>query len=136
MIFHTYSSTCPFKSIADIKGKKITIMGLGLNGGGEAAARFFLNKGAFVTVTDMKTAEQLAPTLERLNSDTTLDHSRLTYHLGAHDIADFENADCVIKNPGVKYEGNKYLAAAKAIETDLSIFLRFTDCPIIAVTGS
>ena len=136
MTFHTYSSECPFKSIEDIKDKKITIMGLGLNGGGEAAARFFLSKGAFVTVTDMKTTEQLAPTLERLNNDESLDHSRLTYHLGGHDLADFETADCVIKNPGVKYEGNKYLAAAKAIETDLSIFLRFTDCPIIAVTGS
>ena len=136
MTFHTYSSECPFKSIEDIKNKKITIMGLGLNGGGEAAARFFLQKGAFVIVTDMKTPEQLAPTLERLNSDSTLDHSRLTYHLGGHDLADFENADCVIKNPGVKFDGNKYLAAAKAIETDLSIFLRFTDCPIIAVTGS
>ena len=136
MTFHTYSSECPFKSIEDIKDKKITIMGLGLNGGGEAAARFFLNKGAYVTVTDMKTTEQLAPTLERLNNDDTLDHTRLTYHLGGHDLADFETADCVIKNPGVKFEGNKYLAAAKAIETDLSIFLRFTDCPIIAVTGS
>ena len=136
MTFHTYSSKCPFKSIEDIKDKKITIMGLGLNGGGEAAARFFLNKGAYVTVTDMKTSEQLAPTIERLNQDKSLDLSRLTYHLGGHDLADFENADCVIKNPGVKFEGNKYLAAAKAIETDLSIFLRFTACPIIAVTGS
>ena len=77
MTFHTYSSECPFKSIEDIKDKKITIMGLGLNGGGEAAARFFLNKGAYVTVTDMKTEEQLAPTLERLNNDDTLDHTRL-----------------------------------------------------------
>ena len=136
MTFHTYSSKCPFKSIEDIKDKKITIMGLGLNGGGEAAARFFLNKGAYVTVTDMKTSEQLAPTIESLNKDKSLDHTRLTYHLGGHDLADFENADCVIKNPGVKFEGNKYLAAAKAIETDLSIFLRFTACPIIAVTGS
>ena len=71
MTFHSYSSQCPFKSIDDIKGKKITIMGLGLNGGGEAAVRFFLNKGAYVTVTDMKTQEQLAPTLERLNTDET-----------------------------------------------------------------
>ena len=53
-----------------------------------------------------------------------------------HRIEDFENADCVIKNPGVKFEGNKFLQAAKNIETDLSIFLRFTECPIIAVTGS
>ena len=133
---HVYPRQCAFKSVEDIKGKKVTIMGLGLNGGGEAAVRFFLKKGAYVTVTDMKTEEQLKATVDRLNSDSSLDHSRLTYRLGEHRIEDFENADCVIKNPGVKFEGNKYLAAARAIESDLSIFLRFTDCPIIAVTGS
>jgi UDP-N-acetylmuramoylalanine--D-glutamate ligase len=56
--------------------------------------------------------------------------------LGCHNIEDFENADVVIKNPGVKYSGNKYLAVAKQIETDLSIFLHFTKAPIIAITGS
>ena len=111
-------------------------MGLGLNGGGEAAVRFFLNKGAFVTVTDMKTEEQLKATVDKLNADKNLAHNHLTYHLGEHRLEDFETADCVIKNPGVKFEGNKYLAAARAIETDLSIFLRFTDSPVIAVTGS
>ena len=133
---HVYPRQCAFKSVEDIKDKKVTIMGLGLNGGGEAAVRFFLDKGAYVTVTDMKTEEQLAATVEKLNSDSSLDHSRLTYRLGEHRIEDFESADCVIKNPGVKFEGNKYLAAARAIESDLSIFLRFTNCPIIAVTGS
>ena len=136
MNFHSYPKTCPFSSIKDIAGKNVTIMGLGLNGGGEAAVRFFLAKGANVIVTDMKTQEQLQPTIDRINSDKSVDTSRLTYRLGEHSLEDFENADCVIKNPGVKYEGNKYLAAAKAIETDLSIFLRFTKCPIIAVTGS
>jgi len=136
MEFHSYSSTCAFSSIDAIRDKYVTIMGLGLNGGGEAAVRFFLKKGAYVLVTDMKTQEQLQATVDRINNDPDLDTSRLTYRLGEHRIEDFENADCVIKNPGVKYEGNKYLAAAKSIETDLSIFLRFTDCPIIAVTGS
>lgn len=133
---HSYSQNCAFKSIDDIKGKHVTVMGLGLNGGGEAAVKFFLKKGAYVLATDMKTEEQLKPTVERINSDKSLNLANLTYRLGEHRIEDFENADCVIKNPGVKYEGNKFLAAAKAIETDLSIFLRFTDCPIIAVTGS
>ena len=133
---HVYPRQCAFKSVEDIKGKKITVMGLGLNGGGEAAVRFFLKKGAYVTVTDMKTEEQLRPTIERLAADSSLDTSRLTYRLGEHKIEDFEQADCVIKNPGIKFEGNKYLAAARAIESDLSIFLRFTNCPIIAVTGS
>ena len=136
MEFHSYSSQCAFKSIQDIKGKRVTVMGLGLNGGGLAAVRFFLKKGAYVTVTDMKTAEQLKASVDELNNDTSLPLEHLTYRLGEHRIEDFENADCVIKNPGVKYEGNKYLATAKAIETDLSIFLRFTECPIIAVTGS
>ncbi len=133
---HIYPEGCIFSSLEDIKNKKITIMGLGLNGGGEACVRFFLKHGAFVTVTDMKTAEQLATTIESISNDKTLDKSRLQFILGGHRIEDFSNADCVIKNPGVKIEGNKFLAAAKAIETDLSVFLKFTKAPIIAVTGS
>ena len=136
MQFHSYSSQCAFSSLEDIKGKHVTVMGLGLNGGGLAAVRFFLKKGAYVISTDMKTAEQLKPSVDALMNDKSLPIKNLTFHLGEHRIEDFENADCVIKNPGIKYEGNKYLAAAKAIETDLSIFLRFTNCPIIAVTGS
>ena len=133
---YSYSPKCAFSSVEDIKNKKVTIMGLGLNGGGEAAVRFFLQKGAFVTITDMKTEQQLEATVNKIKADKSLDLSHLTWRLGEHRIEDFENADCVIKNPGVKIEGNKYLAAAKAIETDLSIFLRFKDCPLIAVTGS
>ncbi len=133
---HVYPEGCFFKSLDDIAGKKITVMGLGLNGGGEACVRFFLKHGAFVTVTDMKSAVDLAPTLKRLAEDESLDKSRLSYVLGQHRMEDFTDADCVIKNPGVKIQGNAYLSAAKAIETDLSIFLHFTKAPIIAVTGS
>jgi UDP-N-acetylmuramoylalanine--D-glutamate ligase len=133
---HSYPAGCTFSTPADISGKHITVMGLGLNGGGEAVVRFFLKYGAYVTVTDMKTAEQLKPTIDSISSDQSLDTSRLTYHLKEHLVEDFSSADCVIKNPGIKYEGNKYLAAAKAVETDLSIFLAFTEAPIIAVTGS
>ena len=53
---HVYPEGCTFSSIDEIKGKKITVMGLGLNGGGEACVRFFLKHGALVTVTDMKSA--------------------------------------------------------------------------------
>lgn len=133
---YTYPKGCTFKTLDDIAGKHVTVMGLGLNGGGEACVRFFLRHGAFVTVTDMKTEEELAPTVESLRSDRTLDASRLTYVLGKHREEDFSSADCVIKNPGVKIEGNKYLALARAIESDISIFLQLTKAPIIAVTGS
>ena len=133
---YSYKPGCTFQTLQDIKGKNIVVMGLGLNGGGEACVRFFLKHGANVLATDMKTAEQLAPTIKKLSDDPEIDTSRLSYRLGEHRIEDFQNADCVIKNPGVKIEGNKYLAAAKNIETDISIFLHFTKSPIIAVTGS
>ena len=133
---HVYPEGCFFNSIEDIKDKHITVMGLGLNGGGEASVKFLLRHGAHVLVTDMKTKEQLKATIDSINMDKTLDTSRLTYVLGEHRIEDFSNADCVIKNPGVKFNGNKYLEAAKAIETDISLFLKFTKAKIIAVTGS
>lgn len=136
MSAHVYPEGCTFNTLDDIRLKKITVMGLGLNGGGEACVRFFLRHGAFVTVTDMKSAEQLKPTIESINCDKRLPLQNLRYVLGEHRIEDFENADCVIKNPGVKFEGNKFLAKAKHIETDISIFLHFTKAPIIAVTGS
>ena len=111
-------------------------MGLGLNGGGEACARFFLQHGASVTVTDAKTEADLKPTVDALRNDPSIDGTKLRFVLGGHHIEDFETADCVIKNPGVKREGNRYRASAKAVETDISIFLSFTKAPIIAITGS
>ena len=133
---HVYPKGCFFKSLDDIKDKKVTIMGLGLNGGGEACVRFFSRYGAFITVTDKKTEEELAPTLNSLKEDPAVDFSRIKLVLGKHELSDFQNADCVIKNPGVKFEGNEYLAAAKAIESDISLFLSFTKAPVIAVSGS
>ncbi len=106
-------------------------MGLGLNGGGLATARFFASHGARITITDMKSATDLAPSIEALS-----DISGIRFVLGTHDIQDFESADLVIKNPGVKLQGNPYLAAAKSIESDVSVFLRFNRSPVLAVTGS
>ncbi len=133
---HSYGEKRIFSSFEDIKGKKITVMGLGLHGGGEATVRFFLKHGAIVTVTDMKSDEELRSSVDSLLNDSTIDTSRIKFTLGKHDIDDFINADCVIKNPIVKYAGNEFLARAKHIESDISIFLQFTKSKIIAVTGS
>jgi UDP-N-acetylmuramoylalanine--D-glutamate ligase len=132
----SYPEGCFFNSIDDIKGKNITVMGLGLNGGGEATVKFLVKHGANVLITDMKNADQLRPTLNSIINDTTIDSSKIKYVLGEHRMQDFAEADCVIKNPGVKIENNRYLLSSKAIETDISMFLHFTKSPIIAITGS
>lgn len=120
------------RNLNDIAGLSVTIMGLGLNGGGLASARFFAEHGAKeVIVTDMKTEEELAPSVAELRH-----YPNVRFALGGHNIEDFRTADMVIKNPGVKSEGNQYLAAAHCIETDISIFLQLSSAPVLAVTGS
>jgi len=113
----------------NLKNKKVTIMGLGLHGGGLASARFFAQKGAQVTVTDFKDSHQLAPSIEKL-ADLPI-----RFVLGGHEDEDFSGADIVVKNPAVR-KNNPYLAKARRIETDISTFLSFYKGPLIAVTGT
>lgn len=108
---------------------KITIMGLGLNGGGLASALYFAKRGDDVTVTDLRDETILAPAMEQLKDYP------IRYVLKEHRIEDFRDADCVIKNPAVKWD-SPYLKAAKSIETDITVFLRQTQNPVTAVTGS
>ncbi len=104
-------------------------MGLGLNGGGLASVRYFASLGAQVTATDLRSAEILAPSLEKLKD------LPVRYVLGEHRMEDFEQADLVIKNPAVPAD-SPYLKASKQVETDISVFLANCSSPILAVTGS
>ena len=117
--------------LENIHNVSVTVMGLGLNGGGLAASAFFAERGAKVTVTDLKSAEELEPSVKKLSG-----FSNIRFVLGEHRIEDFKNADLVIKNPGVKREGNIYLQNARRIETDISVFLSLSHAPLLAVTGS
>ncbi|MGL4986717.1 MAG: UDP-N-acetylmuramoyl-L-alanine--D-glutamate ligase [Treponemataceae bacterium] len=137
---YCFSEKSPFVSLQDIKGKKITLMGLGLNGGGLATVSFFLRYGAYIHITDMKDEKALESSLVKIAEDPFFDPSKISYRFGEHKIDDFTSCDVVIKNPGVKFEGNAYLQSAIqnniSIETDISLFLHFTKAPIIAITGS
>jgi UDP-N-acetylmuramoylalanine--D-glutamate ligase len=114
---------------AGIAGMNVTIMGLGLHGGGLESARFFSDAGANVTVTDLRDGAVLAPSIEALGN------RNIRYVLGRHEMDDFAGADIVIKNPAVR-RTSPYLAASRVIETDISVFLRYSKSPVIAVTGS
>jgi UDP-N-acetylmuramoylalanine--D-glutamate ligase len=115
--------------VEDLRGLRATVMGLGLHGGGLASARFLAESGADVTVTDMKDEAALA------NSVAALEGLPIRYVLGRHELEDFSEADLVVKNPAVRPD-SPFLVAAKAVETDISLFLRFSSSPLIAVTGS
>lgn len=119
----------------DFAGKKVLVFGLGINQGGLGAALFFTKRGANVRVTDLKNAEQLKPSLDALAKFDSIE-----YILGEHRNKDFDWADLIIKNPGVKPQ-DPYLLYAKSlgkqIEMDMGIFLRFVKPgQIIGVTGT
>lgn len=118
---------------AAIAGMKVTIMGLGINGGGLASALFFARHGARVTVTDLRSAAVLAKSVESLHDYP------VRYVLERHDESDFSGADMVIKNPAVAPD-SPFLQSARIkgvpVETDLSVFLSLASNPILAVTGS
>jgi UDP-N-acetylmuramoylalanine--D-glutamate ligase len=118
---------------ATLHGRCVTVMGLGVNGGGLATARFFAQRGAVVTVTDLRGPEALAPSI------AALEGLPVRFVLGRHDEGDFAGADVVIKNPAVRAD-SPFLAAARSrgvpVETDLSVFLSMVPNPVLAVTGS
>jgi len=120
--------------INDIKGKKITVMGLGLHGGGIGTVRFLHALGAKVIVTDIKSKEVLAPSLEKLK-----DLKGIEYILGQHRSEDFENVDMIIKTPPAPWN-NKYIKLALEkkvpVEIDSSLFFKLCKNPIIGVTGT
>ena len=116
------------------KGKKITVMGLGLLGRGVQVTEFLAKQGAVLTVTDMKDAKTLAPSLKKLSK------YKIRYVLGKHDMKDFEKADMVVKAAGVPLD-SPYIARAKKsgvdVVMDASLFARLAPmADIVGITGT
>jgi UDP-N-acetylmuramoylalanine--D-glutamate ligase len=115
-------------------GKKITLMGLGLLGRGVGDAELFAAAGAELIVTDMKSAADLAPSIERLKQ-----FSNVAYHLGEHRLEDFENRDMIVRAPNVPLD-SPFLAHAREnhipIEMDASLFAKLSHATIIGITGT
>ena len=122
------------KKLPNYKNKKILILGLGLLGRGLKDAIFFAERGAKVTVTDLKTEEQLQNSLEKLEK-----YKNIEFTLGEHKEKDILNADLIIRNAGVP-AGSKYLKLAKKnnipVDMDESLFAKYCPCPIIGITGT
>ena len=117
----------------EFKNKKITVMGLGLFGGGVCIARFLAKQGACVTVTDLRNTAELSPSMKQLEG------LPISYKLGGHAEEDFINADMVIVNPAVP-KNSKFIQIARnnrvLIDTEMNIFFKLCPATIIGITGS
>jgi len=116
------------------KDKKITVLGLGLHGGGVGIVKFLSAHGARIIATDLKTKEQLASSLEKLKGLKNVE-----YVLGQHRNEDFVKTDMVIKNPSVPWDSPHVKLALQnkiPVEMDSSIFFKLCKNPIIGITGT
>ena len=116
-------------------GKKITMMGLGILGRGVNIAKFLAECGTELTITDLKTKEQLASSLKILTP-----YKNIKYVLGRHDPVDFRDKDMVIKAAGVPLD-SPYIAEARKnnilVEMDASLFTKLAkNVVIIGITGT
>lgn len=122
-------------------GKKITLMGLGLLGRGVGDAAFLAEAGADLTVTDLKSAADLAMSLEPLKK-----YKNIRFVLGEHRLEDFQKntgagtgADLVVKAAGVPMDSPFILEAQKhgvPVTMSTVLFAEYTEAKVVGITGT
>ncbi len=116
------------------KGKRVTVFGIGLQGGGVGTIRFLVENGAKVIATDIKSKKELSHSLEQLK-----DLKNIEYVLGQHRQEDFTKVDMVIKTPQAPWT-NKHIKLALSnnipVEVDSSLFFKLCKNLIIGITGT
>ena len=106
--------------------ENVVIMGLGSFGGGLGAARYLARRGARVTVTDLRGAEELASPVGALTALVAEEGLSVRTVLGEHRAEDFDRADRVVANPAVRPD-HPLLARARErgarITTEIELLL-------------
>ncbi len=117
----------------DFKGKRVTVLGLGVLSGGVASARYFAARGADVTVTDLLPEEALR------NSIDALAPWPVRYVLGEHREEDITGADLLVVGPAVR-DDSPFLRLARdrgvPLTTEMNLVFETCRRPVIGITGS
>ncbi len=110
------------------------MLGLGHFGGGLGVCRFLADRGARLTVTDLRTEVELADSLAALD-DVPVDRFRL----GGHDERDFRDVDLVVVNPAVRPR-NEFVRVARSsgvpTTTEVALFVRHQRGHLVGITGT
>ncbi|MEK9171083.1 MAG: Mur ligase family protein, partial [Patescibacteria group bacterium] len=117
----------------DWKGKKVLIMGLGLQGRGIGDAKVFCQAGSDVTVTDLKNETQLQAAVLQLKGFP------VRFVLGKHNEEDFQSHELILRNPDVPKSSSFLKIANDAgipVKMDSSLFAKYCPLPIIGITGT
>ncbi len=118
-----------------LTNKHVLVIGLGLHGGAIGTITWLAKQGSRISVSDTKSAEQLAESVEKLKSIPNI-----TFYFGNQDELNLAGVDTLIRNPGVPRTA-PILQRAKQmnipIEMDSSLFFAHSPSKnVIGITGS
>jgi UDP-N-acetylmuramoylalanine--D-glutamate ligase len=115
----------------ELKDKRVLVVGLARTG--IECARFLLNQGAKVAISDLRSETDLSQELEALKG------LPIEYLLGGEERRWLDDADLVVPSPGVA-QVNPLLqeACSRGIEilSEVELAYRFLRFPLIAITGT
>ncbi|MFO7578534.1 MAG: UDP-N-acetylmuramoyl-L-alanine--D-glutamate ligase [Pelovirga sp.] len=112
------------------RNQHIVVVGAGQSG--RALVRFLVARGAEVTLSDRRTAEQLGELAD-------LSGLPVRYDFGGHDMALFEQADLIAISPGVPLDAaplQRALGRNIPVLGEIELASREVSSPVIAVTGT
>ncbi|HSO18590.1 MAG TPA: UDP-N-acetylmuramoyl-L-alanine--D-glutamate ligase, partial [Desulfosarcina sp.] len=115
----------------DLRSRRVVVVGLGRTGA--ATARFLVDRGAQVTVTDRAPAQSLAA------SAGGLEQLGVRLKLGGHVAGDFEAADLVVLSPGVPHTLpvlEPAWAKGTPVIGEMELASGYVNEPILAVSGT
>jgi UDP-N-acetylmuramoylalanine--D-glutamate ligase len=117
----------------EVRNKRVTVAGLGRFGGQIAAARWLVEQGAKVLVTDKSPAETLGDSIKQL------DGLPIEFRLGEHREEDFASADLVVSSPAIPPKNEflrKAVESGVPVTTEIELFIERCPAVILGVTGT
>lgn len=119
---------------AHFRGKKITIMRIGLLGRGVGDATYLAKCGADILVVDDAPQEVMQPSVDALK-----EFSNIRFKFGKYDLADFRNCDLVLKGAGTPLDSPEIAEAHKhniPVRMSADLFAEISGITCVGITGT
>lgn len=116
------------------KGKKVTVMRIGLLGRGVGDAAYMAEAGAEVIVVDSAPQEVMQPSVDALS-----EYQNVTFKFGPYDFVDFKDADFVWVGAGAPLDEPVLVECIEKgvkLVQSAALFAELSGIPIIGVTGT
>lgn len=114
----------------NLKNKKVLVVGIAKSG--IAAAKFLVEKGANVTLNDIKNESELSNVLEQIDFDVNI-------KLGVKADEFAKNVDLIVVSPGVPTDLSFFNIAREnnvKVISEVELAYLFSEAPIIGITGT